>query len=87
MKALKKEKLILKRKEFRILAESVFLRDNYTCQHCGTQYQEDGHALHPHHIIFKAQGGKDKESNLVSLCWRCHRLLHDGFISKDLKKW
>jgi len=39
-------KRIRRSKEFRVWRESVFERDNYTCQHCGKR----GGILHPDHI-------------------------------------
>ena len=40
---------------------------------CGDMYNFD-----PHHIVFKSQGGKDEVENLISLCFYCHRQMHDG---------
>jgi len=40
-----------------------------------------------HHITPKAEGGSDKDSNLIVLCPNCHRLVHTEKISKsELKK-
>ena len=36
-------------------------------------------SLSPHHIIFKSQGGDDRMSNLIVLCFDCHRKAHDGY--------
>jgi 5-methylcytosine-specific restriction endonuclease McrA len=36
--------------------------------------------LHPHHIKYKSAGGEDTLDNLVTLCWKCHRAVHDGFL-------
>lgn len=53
---------------WRKLKEQIHLRDNYTCQHCGIVTLE----LECDHILNKAQGGTDDESNLQSLCRPCH---------------
>lgn len=34
--------------------------------------------LHAHHVVFVVNGGPTKLSNLVLLCGRHHRLIHDG---------
>jgi hypothetical protein len=31
-----------------------------------------------HHIVHWPKGGPTDRSNLVSLCWRCHHLVHEG---------
>lgn len=59
-----------------------FERDGYTCQNveCLKSYPEDEHPLQPHHIKTKGSGGGDELENLITLCWKCHRLVHDGHI-------
>jgi hypothetical protein len=32
-------------------------------------------------MIYKSAGGSNDTSNLLTLCWRCHRQHHDGFLS------
>jgi len=53
----------------------VLLRDAFTCQLCGGRRH-----LHVHHIRFRSQGGDDSTENLLTLCWRCHRLIHRGYV-------
>ena len=36
----------------------------------------DGNALHSHHLLHKAHGGKDVLENLAALCTTCHTLHH-----------
>lgn len=50
----------------------VIERDGHVCRGCG-QYQEHPHV---HHIVYRSQGGKDVPSNLISLCFRCHEMVH-----------
>ncbi len=83
---LKKKRIKLSKGAFRGLAKKVFKRDNWQCQWCNRQYSEYNHALQPHHVLFVSQGGDDVKDNLISLCWLCHRKLHDGHIPRDLKK-
>lgn len=44
-----------------------FIRDKYRCRHCNSSF-----GLHPHHIIYRSQGGLDELSNLITLCHSCH---------------
>lgn len=54
--------------------EIIRSRDNYTCQECGISnkksIEEFGHSLHVHHIDYNKQNSL--ETNLISLCARCH---------------
>ncbi len=60
---------------------AVFIRDNFTCQHCfRTNMRLDAH----HKIPFLLT--KDNSlSNLLTLCRRCHRK-EESRIMKELKK-
>lgn len=48
----------------------IFQRDKYLCQNCLPRAAE---AKTVDHIIPKAHGGTDDDSNLQSLCWPCHK--------------
>lgn len=50
------------------LVATVCKRDKWMCRHC---HNRSG-GLHPHHVIFRSQGGKDNLSNLLLLCACCH---------------
>ena len=39
--------------------------------------------LSAHHIIFRSEGGDDSVSNLITLCFDCHRKAHDGYYIED----
>ena len=54
------------------LCTAVFTRDKYRCRKCGRIAP-----LHAHHIVRRSSGGDDSLDNLVSLCFECHRALHD----------
>ena len=60
---------------------TLFERDNYTCQCCGEKHIR----LEVHHIIFRSQGGSDELDNLITLCEKCHKAIHDGKITLNLK--
>lgn len=55
---------------------ACLMRDGYACQHCGKRQGR----LEAHHLLFRADGGKDTLTNLLTLCERCHHLLHKGKI-------
>lgn len=52
----------------------VLLRDNYTCQACYRVVGGHKRDSHVDHIIAKAKGGTDDESNLRTLCNVCHSI-------------
>lgn len=56
---------------------AVLDRDNWQCQVCGVTGEN---RLHLHHVVYRSQGGKDDESNLVTVCHRCHRSIHEGKV-------
>ena len=58
------------------IRRQCFERDKYRCRSCN-----NSNGLHPHHIVYRSAGGKDELSNLVTVCWVCHRAIHDGFMN------
>ena len=75
------------------IRQFVLRRDNYRCRKCG---EEDPENLTIHHVTPRSQSGEHDPDNLVTLCWRCHRRIHDGELAvkridntwyfKELKK-
>ena len=57
----------------------VHLRDGCECLYCGEKTVQ----LDTHHIKLRSQGGHDILENLVSLCWNCHRRVHDAEIKAE----
>lgn len=56
----------------------IFKRDNYTCQCCGKQpTKKNGLKLHAHHIETRKTGG-NAPNNMITLCDKCHKALHEG---------
>lgn len=51
------------------------IRDKFTCQICGATTDIEGH-----HILEHQYNGAADVENIVSLCHRHHRDVHDGFI-------
>lgn len=56
----------------------VLARDGHSCRCCGSRHQ-----LHVHHIALRSGGGRTKVWNLITLCARCHALIHDGLLAID----
>jgi hypothetical protein len=63
--------------EFRLWRESVFARDNWTCQKCLNR----GRELHPHHIKNFAQWPDLRFAidNGITFCKKCHKKFHKIF--------
>lgn len=61
----------------------VLARDNYTCQ-CDANGCTN--RLEVHHIKFRSKGGSDNPDNLITLCDKHHKMLHDGKINLDVRK-
>lgn len=54
--------------ELKLSRRSVFARDNFTCQYCGSQ----GKDLTIDHVVPKRHGGGMTWENLVACCRRCN---------------
>ena len=59
------------------LARKVRHRDGLRCAHpgCGRR-----HGLQAHHIRFRSEGGRTVLNNEVTVCRRCHTLIHGGLL-------
>ena len=55
------------------LCWQVLKRDGWRCQGCGARQH-----LQVHHKQFRSHLGDDSEENLITLCERCHNLVHDN---------
>ncbi len=53
------------------------LRDNHTCQICGSQNHTAGH-----HAVDYQFGGKASIDNIVTLCGDCHKNVHN--VTRDV---
>jgi hypothetical protein len=61
----------------------VLSRDNHKCQ-CGLAGCNE--KLQVHHIKFRSQEGTDNPNNLITLCEKHHKQLHEGKIKLNVKK-
>lgn len=71
------EKLIAKRDKaanMRAVRVEVKRRDKGKCRCCG----KPGTDLH--HILYRARGGRDEASNLITLCRSCHTAEHSHVL-------
>ena len=51
----------------------ILIRDNFTCQYCGVNKEEDGVKLEVDHIVPVSKGGTNNKSNLTTACFKCNR--------------
>ena len=62
-------------------------RDNYTCQKCNKHIEDlkkKDMQLQVHHIKPKSQGGTNVPNNLITLCKKCHKQVHE-YLKKNKK--
>lgn len=62
-------------KNKRIVNKKLLKDKKGICKICGRVGQTE-----KHHIKSKGSGGNDTEENLIEVCRKCHRLIHDGKI-------
>ena len=68
-------------KGFWNVREYVLYRDNHTCQLC----KGKNRIFEVHHIVPRSKGGTDKPDNLITLCSRCHKKVHEkGMVLKPV---
>ena len=67
--------------ESHLWRESIFVRDNWTCQKC----EKRGIRLHPHHILNFAQYPELRFAidNGITFCQECHKKFHKKFGIKN----
>ena len=69
---LKRPAVRLDAKAYRELCKEVLERDGWRCQFCGSLS-----SVEVHHQHFKSRQGADVEHNLITLCCKCHREIHE----------
>ncbi len=68
--------------ELKLSRRTVFARDEYTCQYCGTVAKD----LTIDHVIPKRHGGPSAWDNLVTACRRCNMKKSDKMLSQTSMK-
>jgi 5-methylcytosine-specific restriction endonuclease McrA len=58
--------------DYRRLHRHILQRDGWRCQLCGSSEH-----LQVHHIVPRGHSGDDVEEDLITVCWRCHRRIHE----------
>jgi len=67
---------------FENIKSYVLSRDKHNCFfNC-----KNSHKLEVHHIKFRSQGGTDNPNNLITLCDKCHKKVHEGKLKLNIKK-
>lgn len=77
-----KKSVKLSKYEFKKLALEAFQRDGFKCQL--KECMDPMSILHPHHIIPRGRLHLDILCNILTVCQRCHRLLHDGSLTTSV---
>lgn len=68
---------------FANVREYVLHRDSHKCQAGKTGCTK---RLEVHHIKFKSQGGSDTPNNLITLCSKHHKQLHEGKLNLKVSR-
>ncbi|MBI5851808.1 MAG: HNH endonuclease [Planctomycetes bacterium] len=61
------------------LRTKVLARDGHACRNCSSK-----RGLHAHHVVWRSKGGPTTLENLVTICARCHSLVHEGFLDVEV---
>lgn len=67
----KRSRIVLPPEEYKKLCVAIMNRDGWRCRCCRVRKN-----LHVHHIVFRSHGGDDADWNLITICSRCHTLVH-----------
>ena len=60
------------------LRYKILERDEFLCRFCSRGGRYSDFILEVHHIQWRRHGGQDNPSNLMTICSRCHDILHYG---------
>ena len=67
----------LQAKADRLIYAAVDARDGQCCRVCRIYC---GRSIHRHHVVYRSQGGPTTVENLLSVCEKCHRGIHEKRI-------
>ena len=62
--------------------QKILERDKYTCACCGVEGDVYNNVVEPHLIVPKIAGGREKDSNAITVCNRCHKQIHLYSVDK-----
>lgn len=51
-------------------------RDGFKCRRCGA-VERKGYKFQLHHIKYRCHGGSNQPDNLMLVCPKCHRIIHE----------
>lgn len=71
-----------------LFSKIIKIRDNWTCQKCGTKHHEGSMGLHNSHFIGRAnKSTRFEPDNCDSMCFGCHQYLetHKATLYRDWK--
>jgi 5-methylcytosine-specific restriction endonuclease McrA len=87
----KKRESYLSSEKYKQFKETIRARDNYKCIVCGMAESDSllmyGIRLHVHHIVPRVLKIDDSESNLQTVCFRCHINIHRQSETALFKKY
>lgn len=63
-------------KDWQEIRTRILQRDNYICTYCGNEANEVDH------VVPKAAGGTDEDTNLVSSCKQCNGSKQDKQLTR-----
>lgn len=58
------------------IRDECFERDGHLCKHCGKDIRSSSKPGEAHHIVPVSKGGTNELSNLITLCYDCHKIEH-----------
>ena len=71
------------------IKKRIKIRDDYTCRKCNKKFPPNSPYLQVHHKVSLSKGGKNNDSNLISLCKKCHTKKHphlEGSKKRDYRQ-
>lgn len=68
-----------------VVRRAVHARADGCCERCRVRLPWP--EWHCHHRKLRSQGGADDPTNLLALCWRCHRSVHDHPADSYREGW
>lgn len=63
---------VSKKNRVRFSRINVYMRDNFTCQYCGTKFRSNQRMLSYDHVVPRCDGGRTVFTNIVTACKPCN---------------